>query len=570
MSNLSKSIRHKRFEVKANPTLRFSIETKLGTQLELTLVNCSISGLGGLLDTTSVQLDEAELMKDEIIPSSKVHWDDHEYALGRLVLRSIRKTKEGEKFLGFSTVDSKVPIDGPLSNFLKIGKNKGSAYDYELSSDKFNLSNFSSMGEGNNDLFARCRQFEIFHDEWKDSDKYLYSTIRTPSKGTRIHLTRKRSNGRNDYLIMGSNDYLGLAAHPEIERAAKEALNRYGFGSTGSPLTTGLTDLHLELEEFVAKLFRKQRCMLFNSGYAANLGAISGLTGDQDLIVSDVITHASIQDAMQLSTATSRFFKHNNMIHLEKVLQEQRGQHSGTLVISEGVFSMDGDVAPVKDIVKLARKFNARTLIDEAHSFGVLGPNGLGACEKFDVIDQTDIIMGTFSKICGSIGGFICGDKSVIDWLNFHARSRMFSVSLPPSTVAATLKALEIFVETGPEVLMKLRSNIRHFVKGLRDLGVNLDPNHESAVVPVVIGDEKKLGEMNRVLFDSGVYVIPVVYPAVSRDACRFRFTIMANHSVSDLDFVINVLEKAMIKADFSFGREGVEQHQDLKTNLVA
>ncbi|MEK7356128.1 MAG: aminotransferase class I/II-fold pyridoxal phosphate-dependent enzyme [Bdellovibrionota bacterium] len=384
----------------------------------------------------------------------------------------------------------------------------------------------------------------------KKSDRYGNNNVRLPSMGARVNLERKRKNGRNDYLIMGSNDYLGLAAHPEVLKVSKEAIDKYGFGSTGSPLTTGISDLHEELGHFLASMFKKEKCILFNSGYAANLGTISGLIQNQDLVVADMIAHASIQDGMKMSNGTSRFYKHNNVQHLDNLLGEIRKDHCGSLVVTEGVFSMDGDVAPIDEIVKIARKHKSRIMVDEAHSFGVIGPKGLGGCEKYGMLDQVDIVMGTFSKIAGGIGGFICTTEDVADWLYWLARSHMFSVSIPPSTAAAALKALQIF-QSDRSIVQNLQANIKHFAHGLRSLGFDISPNHESAVLPAVIGDQEKLGVMNKHLMDAGVFVVPVPYPAVSRTKIRFRFTVMATHTTSDLDYALNVLESAMLAAKF-------------------
>jgi 7-keto-8-aminopelargonate synthetase-like enzyme len=216
---------------------------------------------------------------------------------------------------------------------------------------------------------------------------------------------------------------------------------------------------------------------------------------------------------------------------------------------------MDGDVAALDRIYAVAREFNCRIMVDQAHDFGVLGPNGLGACEKYNLLRDVDIIMGTFSKICGGIGGFATGSKELIDWLRSFSRAQIFSVSLPPSTVAAMSKALDVFYHE-KSLLEKLKANIQHFLKGLEGLGYKVSPHHESSIVPVVIGDEKLMGEMYQSLMDDGVFCTPVIYPAVSKTNCRFRFTISAVQSTSDLDYAIACLEKAMLRVGFSFDRK--------------
>jgi glycine C-acetyltransferase len=252
---------------------------------------------------------------------------------------------------------------------------------------------------------------------------------------------------------------------------------------------------------------------------------------------------------MQQSQGVKRFHKHNDIEHLEKVLKRTRGDCEGSLIIVEGIFSMDGDVAPLKDIFNLARKYDSRIFLDDAHSFGVLGKNGLGLGEEANLLGSVDLTMGTFSKICGTIGGFVCGPREVIDWLSVAARSVFFSVALPPSTVAATQRSLEIF-QNDPNLLNRLKSNIDFFVTGLRSMGFYFPPDHRSAIVPLIIGDEAKLGKMYKMLYDAGVYTIPVVYPAVSKNSCRFRLTVSALHTTSDLDYVLLVIKRCIEALD--------------------
>jgi 8-amino-7-oxononanoate synthase len=552
VSDLSHAMRFKRFGVKPDPELEFRFETLTGSKFKLQLRNCSLTGLEGFCDQPEGREETWEV--GALIPAAKISWPGHEIALGRLVLRRVTEQENGV-VLAFSTIDSKIPLDGHLSKFLAEGAVADKVYQQELSPDKFHLGNFVEIDSRSSDLFQKVHQFAAFQREWVDAAKFNYGTIRVASKGERVQLRRKRKGGRHDYISMGSNDYLGLSTDPEVLEAAKQAIDVYGFGSTGSPVSTGQTDLHEELTDLLAKTFRKEKALLFNSGYAANVGIIPGLTRANDLVVADALSHASIQDALLMSRATSRFFKHNDIHHLEKVLHENRDSHAGSLLVTEGVFSMDGDVPPLDLISRTARKHNCRLMVDEAHSFGVIGPTGLGAWEKFPD-SKVDVIMGTFSKICGGIGGFVAADREVVDWLFAMSRAHVFSVSIPPSTAAAALTALKVFLRK-PELLRNLRSNIQHFLGGLRDMGYPVQPGHESAVIPLVIRDEKKLGVMNQVFQEEGVHVIPVVYPAVGRNNCRFRFTVMATHSVSDLDYVLSVIEKAALKAGLDVSQLG-------------
>lgn len=549
--SLYKQIRSKRFKVKNGCKLNLLIDYLNGDQITFNVIDCSQNGI---LCSTDYQFSESDkLNSDQIVSAAKLKWDNYEYTLGRLVLRRLIQKDDNLFEAAFSTVDIKVPVDGNISKLLEVNfEELDGGHNEELSPDKFSLAHFVENEYTNIDLFDRVRKFDIFRSSWEKSKKYGYKTVREASKGERVNLSRVRKNNRKDYIVMGSNDYLGLGAHPEVIQAAHEALDQYGFGSTGSPVTTGTTDLHIELCDQIAKIHKKEAALLFNSGYAANIGIINAITAANDLIVADMLCHASIQDAMQMSKATSRYFKHNDVAHLEAILQKERMNYNGCLVITEGVFSMDGDVAKLDEIYAIARKYNCRIMVDQAHCFGVLGPNGFGVCDKYNLLREVDIIMGTFSKICGGIGGFVTGSSELIEWMRTFSRAQVFSVSLPPSTVAAVSKSLEVFTDS-KDLLNQLHSNIQHFVKNLESIGYKFNKPHESAVIPVVIGDEKILGEMYQSLLDDGVSCVPIVYPAVSRKNCRFRFTIMATHSKSDLDYATACLEKAMLKCGFSF-----------------
>lgn len=562
MSSIDRHIRYKRFKIKENSEVSLIIDHNNGDQISFKVIDCSQNGIRCI--TNYDFGDDFVSLQDQIVSASKMSWDNSESTLGRLVFRRINKVTNGYD-IAFSTIDGKVPVSGSLSKLLELKfDNLDDGKNEELPSDKFSLAHFVESEYSNVDLFDRVRKFDTFRVQWEKSKKHGYKNVRYKSKGSRANLTRTRSNGRSDYIIMGSNDYLGLGAHPEVIKAAQEALDVYGFGSTGSPVSTGTCDLHIELANKIAKIHQKESAILFNSGYAANVGIISAVTAANDLIIADNLCHASIQDGIYMSRATSRFFRHNDISHLESILIKERANYNGCLVITEGVFSMDGDTAKLDEIFHLSKKYNCRLMVDQAHCFGVVGPNGLGICEKYNLLRETDIIMGTFSKICGGIGGFATGSVEMVEWLRYFSRAQIFSVSIGPATAAAMCKSLDIFYGN-KELLSKLRSNIKHFANNLKSLGFSLSSEHESAVIPVVIGDEKKLGEMYQSLLDDGVFCVPVVYPAVGRSNCRFRFTIMANHSISDLDYVTVCLEKAMIKAGFQPSNKSNDNEKNKK-----
>jgi 8-amino-7-oxononanoate synthase len=550
MGKLQQAIRNKRFQVKADGEVHLTIDTRNGETLNLKVLDCSHNGLRAELKTLDFDAQWVEI--GSIISSSKITWDKKEVFLGRLVLRRSQENN-GTHIFAFSTVDVPIPVNEGLSHKLEDQlAEMGTSPLKELSSEKFSLAHFVENEFTNVDLFNRVREFSYFHNDWIKSKKYGYLNYRVDSKGGRVNLLRKRPNGRNDYLMVGSNDYLGFGSHPEVIQAAKNAMDHYGFGSTGSAVSTGLSDIHRELCEKLARIHQKESAILFNSGYAANVGIVTSLCTTNDLIIADQLCHASIQDAMTMSRGTSRFFKHNNVEHLKTILEKERNQFNGCLIITEGVFSMDGDTAALDQIFAVARKYNCRIMVDQAHCWGVIGPQGLGICDKFNLLKETDIIMGTFSKIGGGIGGFAVGSSEMIDWLRYFARSQVFSVSIPPSTAAAASKAIDLFLGD-KSYLNNLRANIRHFIKGLQSIGYSISDSHESAVIPVIIGDEEIMGEMYQSLLDDGIWCVPVIYPAVSRKNCRFRFTMMATYSASDLDYVIICLEKAAMKAGISF-----------------
>lgn len=557
MKDLGKSLRHKRFKIKDTTTVELVVQLQTGETIKLIVIDCSHHGLGCRLE----KIGEMNLFNElEIVPNAKLQVGDNESPLGRVIVKRVSKLSDNGDtdswFVGFSTIDVNVPISTFLTKYLDHdfdGKNWSKSF--ELSPAKFSLADFvENSSIGSTDLFEKLDNFEVFYNEWVATDKYGYYTIREKSKGPKVNLSRKRlKNQRNDYISFGSNDYLGLSSNPEVENAIIQAVKDYGFGSTGSPVTTGLTDLHEELNVKLAKMFKKEKCILFNSGYAANVGLLSGLCIENDLIISDILCHASIHDGMKMSNAGKRLYRHNDPDFLDKVLTRDRDKYNGALVVTEGVFSMDGDVPPLDKIYEVARKHDCRVLVDQAHCFGVLGDNGLGVADKYNLLKETDIIMGTFSKICGGIGGFVAGPEKLIDWIHCFSRSYLFSVSIPPSTAAGVLKSLEIFERDKAILLGSLRQNIKQFTNNLANLGYKQTQNQESTIIPLVIGDEEKMGIMHQSLLEDGIFVVPIIYPAVSRNNCRFRFTMNAKFTSSDIDYVSMSIEKAMAKAKVSF-----------------
>jgi len=345
-------------------------------------------------------------------------------------------------------------------------------------------------------------------------------------------------------VMVSSNNYLGLTNHPKVKEAAIEAVRKFGTGCAGSMFLNGTLSIHKELEERLAAFLKKDQALVFPTGFQANLGAISALVGKNELIVIDKMNHASIFDGCRLSFGQIRKFRHNDMEDLERILQMNDGRNA--LVVVDGVFSMEGDIIDLPGMVKVCRKYGAGIMVDDAHSIGVLGENGRGTGEHFGLENEVDLIMGTYSKSLATIGGCLAGDADIMDYLKHHARSLIFSASLPPAPVAAALTALEI-IESEPERRENLWRNARYLSEGYKQLGFDIGTS-ETPIIPVMVGDEEKVLIMWRRLFDEGVFASPVLYPAVPQGMAMIRTSCMATHSKDNLDRVLDV-----------FGRVGRE-----------
>ncbi|MBU2598041.1 MAG: aminotransferase class I/II-fold pyridoxal phosphate-dependent enzyme [Actinobacteria bacterium] len=387
-------------------------------------------------------------------------------------------------------------------------------------------------------MIERSEKIKLFSQRLKDAKKanrYFYlREIQGPS------LARIIVEGK-EFINFASYSYLGLIEHPKIMKAAKDAIDKYGSGAGGVRLLAGTTTLHKKLEEKLAEFKKAEAAITFSSGYVTNLSTISCLTDPKDIILIDKLNHASIIDGCMLSGARFRTYKHNNMEHLEKILEKSK-DYNTKLIVADAVFSMDGDIADLPNIRKLADKYGADVMIDEAHSLGVLGKTGRGIEQHFNMEGSVDISMGTLSKTIPSIGGYIASNKDVIDYLKHISRGFVFSASLPPSAVAATLAALEV-MEKETWRYEKLRENIRLFIQGLIEMGFNT-MNSETAVVPVLIGDEERTLELARFLNDNGIYVCPILYPAIPKNTNRVRNHLMATHSIEDINKALDIYYK--------------------------
>ncbi len=384
------------------------------------------------------------------------------------------------------------------------------------------------------DIFKKCYAFTRA-EEVMAEDLYPYFTPISEAKGNSIKVHGK------DMIMVGSNNYLGLIDHPKVKQAAKEAIDRYGVATCGSRFLTGTIDLHEILEERLARFMNKEVALTFSTGYQTNLGIISSIAGKSDVIIIDKMDHASIVDAARLSFAEVKRFKHNNMEDLEEVLAEIP-DNKGKIIVVDGVFSMEGDIANLPGIVKLAKKYNARVMVDDAHGIGVLGKSGRGTVEHFGLEKEIDLIMGTFSKSFVSSGGFVVGDKKVISYIKHFARSLIFSAAATPSTVATVLAALEV-IQTEPERRDRLWE-ITHFVKNsFQQMGYNTGPS-QTPIIPIVIGDDEKAFALWKALREEGIFTTPVISPAVPKGQALIRTSYSANHTDEELNLILNAFRK--------------------------
>ena len=353
-------------------------------------------------------------------------------------------------------------------------------------------------------------------------------------------------NGKK-ILMFGSNSYLGLTGHPYIKEAAKKAIDKYGTGCVGSRFLNGTLDIHLELERKLAEFVGKESALVFSTGFQTNLGIVSSIVGRNEYLILDELDHASIIDGARLSFAKTIKFKHNDMYSLEQVLSRLLYDDI-KLIVVDGIFSMEGDIVKLPEIVSLAKKYNASIMVDEAHSLGVLGKNGRGVVNHFGLTQDVELIMGTFSKSLGSLGGFVAADNQVIEFLKHNARSLIFSASMTPSATASVLAALEI-IKREPERIKKLWDLTFYAIDQFKTMGFDVGET-ETPIIPIYIRDDLKTFKFTSLLFQEGVFVNPVVSPATSSDTSLIRFSIMATHSKAQIDIAIEKMLKVANKVD--------------------
>ncbi|HEX6993968.1 MAG TPA: aminotransferase class I/II-fold pyridoxal phosphate-dependent enzyme [Gammaproteobacteria bacterium] len=385
------------------------------------------------------------------------------------------------------------------------------------------------------DPFAKCARFTAAR-EMIERGLYPYFQPIERSFDTEVVIRGERK------IMVGSNNYLGLTHHPHVLERARSALERYGTGCTGSRFLNGTLDLHEELETRLAAFMGHEAALVFSTGYQTNLGIIATLVGRGSVVIQDKLNHASLVDGAMLSVGTMVRYPHGNLEALRTAIEKNLDAPGGVLVVTDGVFSMEGDIVDLPAIVAMAREHGVRTMVDDAHAIGVLGNRGGGTAQHFGLVGEPDLVMATFSKSFASIGGVVAGPEPVIHYLKHHARTLIFSASMPPSAVATVLACLDV-IEREPELRTRLWENARYLRDGLESLGFDT-VGSETPIIPVVTGDMEHTFRFWRALFDEGVFTNPVLPPAVPENACRLRSSVMSSHTREQLDLVLAAFER--------------------------
>lgn len=395
------------------------------------------------------------------------------------------------------------------------------------------------------DIFDKCMNFTRAKEAMEQGIYPYFKPIRD-NNGPRVVM-----DGR-EIIMVGSNNYLGLTKDPRVQEAAIKAIEKYGTSCSGSRFLNGTLELHEELEDRLAKFVRKEAALSFSTGYQSNLGAISTIVTKEDLVLTDKTNHASIFDGIFLSAgihmgANVKRYKHNDMDDLERILAKLDPEQS-KMIITDGVFSMEGDLVNLPRLAELAKKYKARIYLDDAHGLGVEGKTGRGTQEHFNIWDQVDLVMCTFSKSFASLGGFIAGKSEVIHYIKHFSRPLIFSASIPPANIAAVLKSLEI-IESEPHIVHRLQETGKKMIREFQSMGFNTGES-ETPIVPIIIGGDEKTFKFWLNLFQEGVYANPVISPAVPPDRALIRTSYMATHQDNDLDVVLDIFKRIGKKMD--------------------
>jgi len=407
--------------------------------------------------------------------------------------------------------------------------------------------NFENI-EGH-DMYQRAEVFGDFLEYMKDNGHMNYRLLNYSGCGPEMYVNTNVHEEETSYVSFVSNDYLGFTQHPEVKAAAIRGIEEFGTGAGASPLIGGHFSYHEVLEEKIAAFFKKSKdsSIIYTTGYTANSATLMSLLQKEDLAIIDMAVHASVYEGCILTN--TKTFLHNHTESLERILKEAKDKYRTKLVIIDGVYSQDGDMAPLKTIIELARQYGAYVMVDDAHGVGVLGDTGRGALEVCNLMEEVDFITGTFSKTFANVGGYVIANPKLINFLKFQSRQQIFSATSTPAA-AGIIKAIEL-LDTEPQWRLKLWENINYFKKGLTDIGLDIGIT-ESAIVPVKIGDPHKTGDAGKLLLRAGIYTNPILYPAVAKKNARIRMSLMATHTKEQLDKALNAFEYVNQKMDIA------------------
>jgi glycine C-acetyltransferase len=404
---------------------------------------------------------------------------------------------------------------------------------------EFGLKNFLNKRKPQS-LLSWVKDFSLFIQDLKSNKEHSYFRLITSAPGRKVIVMDEDSNEEHKMLLFASNNYLGLGNNSHIKKKVKEAIDTYGTGLGGPPILNGYTQLMKELEQRVAQLKRQEDCMIFSSGYNANLGFVTALVKCNDLVIYDELSHASLYDALKLNNATGISFKHNDVDDLERKLAEYSTTIKGTIFVCfEGIYSMDGDISPLSQIIPIIKKFGAISVLDDAHGLGVLGIDGSGTAEHFKVSKEIDISMGTFSKSLAGTGGFLAGRKEIINYMRYFARPYMFSASLPPMTLAAILAGLDV-IKTKPQLRGQLCENIKYAQEILSPY--NIVSKDITPIIALLVPEWMDIRKANSIIHEYGIFLNAIEYPAVPKHKQRFRISLMAQHTKADINKLAKVL----------------------------
>ncbi len=406
-----------------------------------------------------------------------------------------------------------------------------------MDSRNYSLADFISSS--NMDIMELAKQFNEYLEDIHLRKQLQSRRVSLSGSGPEMDVIDPYDGHVRHMINMASNDYLNLTKHPKSVAAGIEAVKKYGSGAGSVPLLGGTLDIHIELEKRIARFKGCEDAIIYSNGFGSNAGTLAALLKENDIAILDMLVHASINDGCK--GIKTEYFRHNNVSSLEKILKKVKDHYRTKLVVVDGVYSMDGDISPLDEIVNIAHQYGAYVMVDEAHATGVIGEHGRGTPEHFHIEGRVDLVAGTFSKALGVVGGFVAAKKEVVRYLHYFSRPYMFSTAQTPQTAASLIAALDV-IETEPELRQNLWDNIRYFRKHLLEMGFNIG-NSQTAIFPIIVGDDYKVREICRELHENNVYVNPVQYPAVPRRLSRIRISLMSAHTRQHLDTVLELLE---------------------------